>query len=518
MSHAQPWARRVSGRLRQAALGLRDAVGLGAALAVALALLDAGLRGLGVLDPPTSRVMLGLVAGIGPELALRMVPRLVDSTTAWAGLLVPLALLAALLPGRGPALIGRGSLALLLGLFVAAIVLVGYMELGEDHGWQLFAALLGVVGGAALGVRRWPTRQRAVVAGAGALAFVVGGASFMIGQRAAITRAQAAGPSGELVSTVAAYDLLVLSGAPESAPDLVFSTQAELYTLELEPRPTLTPQVWAKQEWWERFVASDDPARPFAADPGSGVFKLDFLAQEFERFNSSFGERPACLDFDPVRGWLLVANEWHGRLAVYDAASGELVHGLDRSPFLGTAPWLSRDGDRLFLSSMLGDGDLQVLALDDELRELDRVRDLFVYHTLVDRQRGLLWAGRPLFGELLVLDLETLEIRARTRLATGPRDLVLDDQAGQLFVNTYPAGELFRVDVATHEVIERGSCGWRCRSLALDPQRRLLWAASRAGVMAIALDQPFGTALDQPFGAALERVGQAQLRAQERRE
>jgi hypothetical protein len=480
---------RLRERLRESITAMLDSLAYGAGAATALALLDALARA-ALLDPPTSRAILWLVAGIGPELTFRLIPNLMEGLgTPWLGAIVPLAIVAALLPWHGAMLLGRITLGVLFGAFAAAIVLVGYLELGA----VVLAGLLALASAAAIAHRRYAVSLRTAAVSAAALAFIGGVAAFAGGQRAAIARARAHGPSGTFVTSVVAYDLIVLTDAPADAPDLVFSTQGELYTIELGEPPRVIRQDWAGQGWWERFSPSDDPARPFAADPGNGVFKLDLAARVTQPFNAPFGQRPACLDYDPQRGWLLVANEWFGQLVSYDVARGEVVVQVDRSPYLGTAPWLSRDGDRLFLSSMLGDGDLQVLALDDELRELDRVRNLFVYHTVVDRERGLLWAGRPLYGELLALELDSLEVVTRLQLTTGPRDLVIDEATGQLFVNTYPAGELFRIDLDRREILERGWCGWRCRSLAIDPQRRLLWAASRDGVMAIALDAPFGS-------------------------
>jgi hypothetical protein len=187
----------------------------------------------------------------------------------------------------------------------------------------------------------------------------------------------------------------------------------------------------------------------------------------------------------------LVINEWRGSGSVFSLDDPAHPRSMSFSDRTWPMPWITADppSRRAYVTSMLADGSLRELDLDT-LEPVRQRSGVFVYQSVVDPARGILWGTRPVHGELVGIDTATLAIRVRVHLSPGTRDVVLDPESGQLFVNTYPAGALYRVDGASGRVLEEGACGFRCRSLYLDVPRRTLWSASLAGIRRFVITRP----------------------------
>jgi hypothetical protein len=475
----------LAGRLRELVaagqLGLIAAASLAFLVGVADLALDAVM-----IDPPSIRWLSWMVAGLAPQLLLHMIAGL-DSSSLPTFAYLPTALVLALLRPAKLRRIGQVAFVTPLAVLALAGGSVGFLTRGGP------LVLVGVmlVIGAWLAVRRWPVHARRI-AGASAFAFCLTSTALYFVLDITMARARSAAHSLEhrRVVEARAYDVHPLPDGPSGEERVVFSTQGELFELTRGSSTVVRPLEWAGQSFYERFTDSPIPGRPFVSDPGHGVLWLGLELANATETSDPWASHPAALIHDHTRNWLIVANEWSGRLLIQSSLDGSAVATLDVSPHLMTVPWLALDGDRLFVTSMLGDGDLRVLTLDGHWQEQARVRNLFAYQTLVDHAHGVLWTARPTSGELLRLDLDSLEVRGRTRLAVGLRDIVYDPVRDELFVNAYPSGELFRIAAATGEPLERGSCGWRCRSLAIEPRHRVLWAASHDGIFRLPLDEP----------------------------
>jgi hypothetical protein len=379
-----------------------------------------------------------------------------------------------------------------------AVVIAAGIGVFAGFGMALAAHALG--GRAALAVHatalvaasaalRWPRRRLLIKRAAPLLVacdvlLLVG--SWWLHVRAAAARTR----SGDRYAAVRAYNVLVVG----REPTLVFTDQARIWRIaapygEGAPSPELLP-INAKG-LPERLIPSVDPDRPYIAFSAGGAARLTVGDATLTRFQDERASHAAFIAEDPVAKRLLVLNEWDGRAVAFrtdGAAPPALFHLFDAA---WPVPSLCVDAAarRGYATSALLDGSLAVIDLDS-LTVLERVPNLYLYSTVLDPDRRLLWGVRALPGELVALDPATLKIQKRIALQPGTRGLVLDPRRGQLWVSSYPFGDLFRVDAASARVLEVGSCGWGCRGISLDAAHDTLWAASQEGIFRFPLDRP----------------------------
>ncbi len=183
---------------------------------------------------------------------------------------------------------------------------------------------------------------------------------------------------------------------------------------------------------------------------------------------------------DTARNRVFLASEWQSYFAVMDHDTAA-VTARGR---IGTAFWPAFHATpdpaarALYLSSCMEEGTLYKVDLDT-LQVTASAPSLFLYETVLDATRHLLWGSRPITGELLGIDTETLEVRRRIPLTFGNRDLTRDPVTGDLYTCAFLSGEVFRVDVSTGAVSQLGLCGRLCRNLVVDPARQSVWVATR---------------------------------------
>jgi hypothetical protein len=186
---------------------------------------------------------------------------------------------------------------------------------------------------------------------------------------------------------------------------------------------------------------------------------------------------------DSATGQLVLATDEPPQWAFVDPdgtllGSGDLSGGAFlKAPFVAVAPSLRQ----AYISNGLYDGSLHVLDLDQ--RRVERqVEGLYMYYTVVDAQAGMLWGTRILLGDLVGIDLKTLEIRERIPLDFFSRKLLQDPRSRRLYTCSQAFGTVFEVNPDTGAVTRLGRCGISCRGLALDVDGGNLWAGALDGI------------------------------------
>lgn len=497
LARAAAWLRFHVRRL-EPRFGLGVSVGetafFGIAFATALSVAQIVVARVEPLAPPTERWIRTILAGYVPGVLFFAGHTLLPIIARPAPLAVIAALLVLLFWGRLRAARAVVHCALALFTWHAASCAALYAATLDPAGVLPFtAALVAVVALRAimerrgLGLGRSPSaRALRRLGGPAAAALGVGVvASTLAGQeREARSRTR----EDLRFAPDAAYDAIVV-GAP---PALVFTNQEEAriarapYADDYAGSEPLIPGIYA-----ERLIPSADPGVFYLAISAGGVRRISLAPKlEVTTFEASESLWTASLAEDPVAARLFVLNEWEGRGSIFSLDGREGTRAIDLSSHTWTVPWITVDASsrRAYVTSMLDDGGLRLLDLDTLEVRRSNAR-MFLYQSVVDHERGLLWATRPLPGEIVGVDLDTLEVRVRIPLAPGTRDVVFDPERRQLFVNTYPFGDLFRIDAATDSVLEVSGCGWRCRSLYLDAPRRTLWAASLGGIYRFPVDR-----------------------------
>lgn len=191
---------------------------------------------------------------------------------------------------------------------------------------------------------------------------------------------------------------------------------------------------------------------------------------------------PGALVEDPLTGAVFIVNQWGSHYAVMDRDSGTTrQQGYLSSALLGA--WHSTpvlDSRIAYIASALGDGGMYELDLDS-LRITRRAAALHVYEIALDPERRLLWAARPVTGDVIGIDRETFAVVRRFRTGFGSRDLQRDATSGRLYTCSLP-GDVYEIDVETETVRNLGWCGRICRNLFLDGPRKTLWAATDDGI------------------------------------
>src|SRR5262249_51398497 len=137
----------------------------------------------------------------------------------------------------------------------------------------------------------------------------------------------------------------------------------------------------------------------------------------------------------------------------------------------------------------LDDGGLYEMNLDS-LALSREAKNLYLYETILDPERGLLWGVRPLTGEVVSVDTRTYEMRHRVPVQFGLRDLQRDPESGDLYTCSEIYGDIFRIDGHSQTVSRVGWCGRLCRDMFLDAPRKMLWVATRDGICRIPTTPP----------------------------
>ncbi len=186
---------------------------------------------------------------------------------------------------------------------------------------------------------------------------------------------------------------------------------------------------------------------------------------------------------DPPTGRLFTVGEYFSRYVVIDRATSAPV--ADGTFSRAVWPFWSFTTDVpnrvLYVTSGLDDGGLYRMSLDT-LALTRTASSLYLYETVLDPERQLLWGVRPLTGEVVAVDTATNELRHRVAVEFGLRDLQRDRSSGDLYTCSEFFGDVFRIDGTTHAVSRIGWCGRLCRDMYLDEPRHTLWVATRDGI------------------------------------
>jgi hypothetical protein len=186
---------------------------------------------------------------------------------------------------------------------------------------------------------------------------------------------------------------------------------------------------------------------------------------------------------DPVRRKLFTASEYFSHYAVIDQDGG----GLTTPGTISNSTWpfwhFTADPARrvLYATSALYDGALHEMDLDS-YRFRRTATDLYLYETILDAERHLLWGVRPITGEVIAVDTRSYELRHRIPVQFGMRDLQRDSTSGDMYTCSEFFGDVFRIDGQTLSPTRIGWCGRLCRGMFLDAERNMLWVATRDGV------------------------------------
>jgi hypothetical protein len=288
-----------------------------------------------------------------------------------------------------------------------------------------------------------------------------------------------------------AYDV-VIAGDP---PSLAFTNQEQLRLIRAPYGPPgATSEEMLDGVQTERLFPADDVKSFYLATSAHGVRRVSLGDEpQIVSFVTDNSRWSVALAEDPPRRRLFVLNEWDGTGSIFPLDAPGQARPIRISDCQWPIPWITADpaSRRAYVTSPVADGRLRILDLET-LEFVNERPGFFLYKSAIDPERRLLWATRPVPGELMGIDTATLEVRARIPLAWGTRSVAFDPARNQIFVNTYPYGVLFRVDGTTGRVLEVGGCGFRCRSLYMDLSHRTLWAASLEGIYRFPLDQPIG--------------------------
>ncbi len=186
---------------------------------------------------------------------------------------------------------------------------------------------------------------------------------------------------------------------------------------------------------------------------------------------------------DPSTGSVVIIAEWGSRWAVMGTddkvvASGQLdwKHGW---PF----PWITIDADRrrAFISEALHSGTLNILDLRTN-RMTRWAPHLYLYETAYDAASGTLWGTRPILGQLVAVDIDTLAVVRTVDLGPALRPLRFSPSRRALYSCSFRTGDVYEVDADTGATTRLGRCGRLCRGLDLDESHDTLWVASLDGV------------------------------------
>jgi hypothetical protein len=192
---------------------------------------------------------------------------------------------------------------------------------------------------------------------------------------------------------------------------------------------------------------------------------------------------------DAHAGRFLTFSEFDSHYAIVDRRTNTVV-GRDRLP--GFWPWwhVTADQDaRLWFASTATEGGWLYVFGFDGLPVVRKRRGLYFHETVVDSRHNLLWGARPLTGELLAVDIDSLEPRHRVGVEPTLRDVQIDAASGDLFTCSFLSGNVYRVSRHSLQVVQIGWCGRLCRNLYLDSPRRTLWVATADAICRIAVER-----------------------------
>lgn len=196
---------------------------------------------------------------------------------------------------------------------------------------------------------------------------------------------------------------------------------------------------------------------------------------------------PCAFVEDPVTRSVFLINQWGSRYFVMDRDSGATREtGHFSTAFMGawhaTADLPSRIA---YVSSALEDGGMYVLNLD-AMAIARKASALYLYETVLDPEKHILWGARPVTGEVIGVDSTSFDVLYRFRTGFGSRDLQRDPRTGDLYTCSL-FGDVFRVDAPSRTAERIAWCGRLCRNLFLDARRDTLWAATDDGICRIPL-------------------------------
>jgi hypothetical protein len=225
--------------------------------------------------------------------------------------------------------------------------------------------------------------------------------------------------------------------------------------------------------WWK----TPPPGEPLAQAPAIH-FKHPLLE----------GGSPCAFAEDPISRRVFIVSQWRSHYVVLDRDTGaEVASGRVTPPIQGafhTTPDVG--GRRSYLSDALGNGSLYQLDLDS-LALAPIKSSLFMYETVIDPAAQRVWGAQLMAGQVVGVDLKTMEIAARFPTGFGGRELQRDPRSGTLYSCGW-FGDIFRLDVGAQREEKIGWCGRLCRNLHLDTERDTLWVATDDGICRIALD------------------------------
>ena len=258
------------------------------------------------------------------------------------------------------------------------------------------------------------------------------------------------------------HDSYVLSGGTHRTPQRVFSST-----------DGVDIQMQSSVGWWKQ--------------PPSGEHYEQEPAVRYSHDVLQDGSPSAFVE-DPLTERVFVISQWGSRYVVMDRASGKTEATGRVSPaFVGFWQFSPPQASRTIrLSSAIGDGGIYELNLDSmTLKPIGSA--LYLYETAVDPERRIFWGARPLTGEVVGADADSLAVRYRIRTGFGSRDLQRDPRTGTLYTCTL-AGEVFRIDATSLTPSKVAWCGRLCRNLFLDVRRDALWAATDDGICRYSLE------------------------------
>ncbi len=301
-----------------------------------------------------------------------------------------------------------------------------------------------------------------------------------------------------------AYDVLVTKSpaALEYTDNTTVHVISDPYSAHPGPETALdeSGQDWDEVERLmpaaapDMFYATVPPRgviRVHVYPPGAGGDSLRLTTEPFysDKYGPKYGHVLALAE-DSTAGRLLILTEWNAILGEFDLGTGDFQRRLLLGGYW-PIHWITLEPrtHAALISSTFSPGWLREINLDTGVFEKEVPR-AFLYKTVLDQSRGLIWGVRYLSGQILAFDMKTLALRKKVEVKPLLRDIEVDPIAGQVFANTYPEGDLFRVDIDSERVVEHASCGHRCRNLFFDADRRVLWAASGDGVYRFAVDRP----------------------------
>ena len=288
-----------------------------------------------------------------------------------------------------------------------------------------------------------------------------------------------------------AYDL-ALVGTP---PQLVWTDKARIHVLAdaYGPSPLHYQLQNAGLDYPQRiwpsatggfFVQVKGAVAWFRSPPDGGRFDAGPTA--LYRPPQPLGDAapsPYAFAEDAEHGRVFTLSEWLSAWAFLDRQTG-VVTAEGRLSDSAWPYWqlTSDPGAGVFLaSSCLEDGGVFEIDLASG-RITQKASGLFAYKMALDPERGLLWAARPVSGEVIAIDRATFEVRHRRHVGWGTRDVQRDGRTGELYSCSFLDGEVFRIDPTTAGLASMGRCGRFCRNLVVDSAHDALWVATRDGI------------------------------------